>query len=84
MNLVPVPISLAERTILEVRGLAFVQGQSALGYCVARRNGGQPLSVDFTCGNPVYSGTGFADTEGAPFRAYYCNACGLRLSGAAS
>ncbi|HOW46136.1 MAG TPA: hypothetical protein P5305_03965 [Rubrivivax sp.] len=82
MNLIPIPRSSSELQHLDKRGLGF--GRSALAQCIARRKGNQPLSVDFTCGNPVHSGTGFADTEGPPFRAYYCHACGLRLGGRAA
>lgn len=82
MNLVPVPMSDSERAHLDRRGLGFGPGQTALAKCIAKRNGGDPLSVGFICGNNVYTGSGFADTEGAPFKAYYCAACGERLRGA--
>lgn len=31
------------------------------------------------CGNRVWAGNGYADVDGAPFRAYYCKSCAAAL-----
>lgn len=47
-----------------------------LGRCVSVKPVQNAPGKTFTCAAPVYAGEGFADADGAPFKAYYCLHCG--------
>ena len=77
MNLIPIPRSSSELAHLDRRGFGYGAGQSALARCIGRAPvfSGSVRIGDRECGANVYTGKGFADTEGAPFKAYYCVEC---------
>lgn len=74
MKLVPVPQSRFSAELLIPKfGPA---GAWELGTCVAPGTG----TVMGECGNFVKDdGTGYADIEGTPFKAYVCSRCAARI-----
>lgn len=50
-----------------------------IGYCVRQKPVINAPGVARECNDPVYAGEGYADTDGAPFKAYYCPACAGEL-----
>lgn len=79
MNLQLVRISQSELTHLNKRGLGFVIGQTPVARCVNILSPVGPLGVASVCNAGVYSGSGYADTDGTPWRAYYCRRCAVSL-----
>jgi hypothetical protein len=80
MRLAPVPQSAASATYFS----AYKLGPWELGRCVAPSyyDNGTPTGRE--CGDFVRDdGTGYADLDGQPFRAYVCRRCAPRLLRAA-
>ena len=71
MRLVPVPQSTTSKTLFSAMRL----GPWELGMCVA-----PGTSVTSRCNNFVHDdGTGYADLDGTPFKAYVCRHCAPRF-----
>ncbi len=80
MNLVLVPLS----TWFVPASPALYKGGQVLGECVnMKRIGGSPRPGHewYECRATVKAGTGYADTEGRPFKDYYCAECAATLKG---
>jgi len=74
MRLVKVEQSRASSTLFQTMGL----GPWFLGWCVAPRSN----PAHGFCGAWVTDdGTGYADLDGTPYKAYVCKACGDKLEG---
>lgn len=76
MRLAPVPQSAASATYFG----AYKLGPWELGQCVAPSyyDNGAPTGSE--CGHSVHDdGTGYADLDGQPFKAYVCGRCAARL-----
>jgi hypothetical protein len=73
MRLVKVQQATVSRTLFE----AYRLGPWELGHCVAWRDDNPALG---TCSNLVLDdGTGYADIDGEPFKAYVCKHCAPRF-----
>ncbi len=73
MNLVLVPLSSAA-----ARTPHLYKGGQVVGSCIQLK----PVANSnqrWECGAVVKAGEGFADTEGTPWKAYYCPACANAL-----
>ena len=71
MKLVPIPQSNASKMFVRQK-----LGAWELGRCVAPGTG----TVTGECGAFVSDdGTGYADIEGTPFKAYVCSRCAARI-----
>lgn len=46
-----------------------------LGRCVRAVEALNAPGVVRACNAPIYAGEGYADTDGAPFKAYFCPRC---------
>ncbi len=80
MRLAPVPQSAASATYFSVYKL----GPWELGRCVAPAYYANGAPTGRECGNVVRDdGTGYADLDGQPFRAYVCRRCAPLLLQAA-
>lgn len=76
MNLQPIPQSRASRELFTPRRL----GVWELGACVAPAIDQHGAPTGRECSQTVRDdGTGFADLDGRPFRAYVCGRCACRL-----
>jgi hypothetical protein len=82
MNLQPVTPSRAENN--GTFKFAIERGASPfmeLGRCVnvKRMTHGSTPGAPYVCRDAVRSDTGYADLDGAPFKAYFCTACAKEL-----
>jgi len=78
VNLQPIPVSTVLNPILKRHGL----GAARLGRCVNPKQVlNAPAGFRTMCAAEVWEGTGFADLDGAPFKAYYCASCANTLKG---
>jgi len=80
VNLQPIPRSSSELAHLDKRRFGYGLGQSPLAYCINIKPARPEVCVvEHICRNPVYTGNGFADVDGAPFKAYYCRTCAAAI-----
>ena len=62
-------LQLVPRSVVATRNPHLYPGSQRVGSCI------QILRPTYECGAAVYAGTGFADLDGEPFKAYYCPSC---------